>query len=335
MISGARESEWCKFKKLEIGALKCSSAVERFNLTCEFKTVQSHLRIQERLLTGPIPPASSSAGGIDILPMMRAIPEVLNLGRAFDDLERGSSIDHTAILRIPNPLECKCQSGQEWSERAHPVRVFRDAVYMESTQAKCARECGVPWSARAKFRTRRRRISWSERGVRRGVAGILSVEAESTVGCGRETLTQRLALQLLDFWRISRTLLDSKGDDALTNIRVSRRLMFFIPRLSSRRHTQNVRFQRAFATGLNKGFSAELKLCQRRALDLLISSSDGSSPGDIRKWALEAEEGLTMAIGDFTKRGILRRPDVSVWSLVTKTPNADSNWFATPTKSWP
>ncbi|KAJ7691473.1 hypothetical protein B0H17DRAFT_1201115 [Mycena rosella] len=43
------------------------------------------------------------------------------------------------------------------------------------------------------------------------------------------------------------------------------------------------------------------------ALDIIVSSSYGFRLNAVSKWALEAEEGLTVAIGDFPKRGILVR----------------------------
>ncbi|KAJ7178233.1 cytochrome P450 [Mycena filopes] len=66
-----------------------------------------------------------------------------------------------------------------------------------------------------------------------------------------------------------------------------------------------------------------LSLFRHLALDIIVSSSYGFRLGAIRKWAVEAEEGLTVAIGDFPKRGILRSTVPTwAWNLVCKIPNA-------------
>ncbi|KAJ7111343.1 cytochrome P450 [Mycena epipterygia] len=66
-----------------------------------------------------------------------------------------------------------------------------------------------------------------------------------------------------------------------------------------------------------------LSLFRHLALDIIVSSSYGFRLGAIRKWALEAEEGLTVAIGDFPKRGVLRSTVPTwAWNLVCKIPNA-------------
>ncbi|KAJ7021163.1 cytochrome P450 [Mycena alexandri] len=66
-----------------------------------------------------------------------------------------------------------------------------------------------------------------------------------------------------------------------------------------------------------------LSLFRHLALDIIVSSSYGFRLGAIRKWALEAEEGLTVAIGDFPKRGILRSAVPTwAWNLVCQIPNA-------------
>ncbi|KAJ7754837.1 cytochrome P450 [Mycena metata] len=66
-----------------------------------------------------------------------------------------------------------------------------------------------------------------------------------------------------------------------------------------------------------------LSLFRHLALDIIVSSSYGFSLGAIRKWALEAEEGLTVAIGDFPKRGILRSAVPTwAWRLVEKIPHS-------------
>ncbi|KAJ7450853.1 cytochrome P450 [Mycena latifolia] len=66
-----------------------------------------------------------------------------------------------------------------------------------------------------------------------------------------------------------------------------------------------------------------LALFRHLALDIIVSSSYGFRLGAVSKWALEAEEGLTVAIGDFPKRGILRSTVPTwAWNLVCKIPNA-------------
>ncbi|KAJ6625221.1 cytochrome P450 [Mycena sp. CBHHK59/15] len=66
-----------------------------------------------------------------------------------------------------------------------------------------------------------------------------------------------------------------------------------------------------------------LSLFRHLALDIIVSSSYGFRLGAVSKWALEAEEGLTVAIGDFPKRGILRSAVPKwAWNLVCKIPNA-------------
>ncbi|KAJ7700501.1 cytochrome P450 [Mycena rosella] len=66
-----------------------------------------------------------------------------------------------------------------------------------------------------------------------------------------------------------------------------------------------------------------LGLFRHLALDIIVSSSYGFRLGAVSKWALEAEEGLTVAIGDFPKRGILRSTVPTwAWNLVCKIPNA-------------
>jgi hypothetical protein len=47
-----------------------------------------------------------------------------------------------------------------------------------------------------------------------------------------------------------------------------------------------------------------------------VASSYGFQLGAINKWALEAEDHLTMAIGDFPKRGILVRDLISIHSFL-------------------
>ncbi|KAJ7766378.1 cytochrome P450 [Mycena maculata] len=66
-----------------------------------------------------------------------------------------------------------------------------------------------------------------------------------------------------------------------------------------------------------------LSLFRHLALDIIVSSSYGFRLGAVSKWALEAEEALTMAIADFPKRGILRSSVPTwAWNLVCKIPNA-------------
>ncbi|KAJ7218241.1 cytochrome P450 [Mycena haematopus] len=66
-----------------------------------------------------------------------------------------------------------------------------------------------------------------------------------------------------------------------------------------------------------------LSLFRHLALDIIVASSYGFKLGAINKWALEAEDHLTMAIGDFPKRGILRSTVPKwAWNLVCKIPNA-------------
>ncbi|KAJ7108351.1 cytochrome P450 [Mycena crocata] len=66
-----------------------------------------------------------------------------------------------------------------------------------------------------------------------------------------------------------------------------------------------------------------LSLFRHLALDIIVSSSYGFRLGAVSKWAVEAEEGLTVAIGDFPKRGVLRSTvPVWAWNLVCKIPNA-------------
>ncbi|KAJ7654121.1 cytochrome P450 [Mycena polygramma] len=66
-----------------------------------------------------------------------------------------------------------------------------------------------------------------------------------------------------------------------------------------------------------------LSLFRHLALDIIVSSSYGFRLGAVSKWALEAEESLTVAIGDFPKRGILRSTVPTwAWNLVCKIPNA-------------
>ncbi|KAF8188766.1 cytochrome P450 [Mycena galopus ATCC 62051] len=66
-----------------------------------------------------------------------------------------------------------------------------------------------------------------------------------------------------------------------------------------------------------------LSLFRHLALDIIVASSYGFKLGAINKWALEAEDHLTMAIGDFPKRGILRSiVPTWAWNLVCKIPNA-------------
>ncbi|KAJ7291563.1 cytochrome P450 [Mycena rebaudengoi] len=66
-----------------------------------------------------------------------------------------------------------------------------------------------------------------------------------------------------------------------------------------------------------------LSLFRHLALDIIVSSSYGFRLGAVRKWALEAEEGLTVAVGDFPKRGVLRSAVPTwAWNLVCKIPNA-------------
>ncbi|KAJ7888412.1 cytochrome P450 [Mycena olivaceomarginata] len=66
-----------------------------------------------------------------------------------------------------------------------------------------------------------------------------------------------------------------------------------------------------------------LSLFRHLALDIIVASSYGFQLGAINKWALEAEDHLTMAIGDFPKRGILRSTVPTwAWNLVCKIPNA-------------
>ncbi|KAJ7065717.1 cytochrome P450 [Mycena amicta] len=66
-----------------------------------------------------------------------------------------------------------------------------------------------------------------------------------------------------------------------------------------------------------------LSLFRHLALDIIVASSYGYRLGAVSKWAVEAEEGLTVAIGDFPKRGILRSAVPKwAWNLVCKIPNA-------------
>nr|GAT55566.1 predicted protein [Mycena chlorophos] len=66
-----------------------------------------------------------------------------------------------------------------------------------------------------------------------------------------------------------------------------------------------------------------LSLFRHLALDIIVASSYGFRLGAVGKWAVEAEEGLTVAIGDFPKRGILRSAVPKwAWNLVCKIPNA-------------
>ncbi|KAJ6453562.1 cytochrome P450 [Mycena sanguinolenta] len=66
-----------------------------------------------------------------------------------------------------------------------------------------------------------------------------------------------------------------------------------------------------------------LALFRHLALDMIVASSYGFKLGAINKWALEAEDHLTTAIGDFPKRGILRSTVPTwAWNLVCKIPNA-------------
>ncbi|KAF7366924.1 hypothetical protein MSAN_00951100 [Mycena sanguinolenta] len=66
-----------------------------------------------------------------------------------------------------------------------------------------------------------------------------------------------------------------------------------------------------------------LALFRHLALDMIVASSYGFKLGAINKWALEAEDHLTTAIGDFPKRGILRSTVPKwAWNLVCKIPNA-------------
>ncbi|KAJ7349976.1 cytochrome P450 [Mycena albidolilacea] len=66
-----------------------------------------------------------------------------------------------------------------------------------------------------------------------------------------------------------------------------------------------------------------LPLFRHLSLDIIVASSYGFQLGAINKWALEAEDHLTMAIGDFPKRGILRSTVPTwAWNLVCKIPNA-------------
>ncbi|KAF7343238.1 hypothetical protein MVEN_01755200 [Mycena venus] len=66
-----------------------------------------------------------------------------------------------------------------------------------------------------------------------------------------------------------------------------------------------------------------LSLFRHLALDIIVASSYGFRLGAISKWALEAEDHLTVAIGDFPKRGILRSTVPKwAWNLVCKIPNA-------------
>ncbi|KAJ7915903.1 cytochrome P450 [Mycena leptocephala] len=66
-----------------------------------------------------------------------------------------------------------------------------------------------------------------------------------------------------------------------------------------------------------------LSLFRHLALDIIVSSSYGFRLGAVNKWALEAEDSLTVAIGDFPKRGILRSTVPTwAWNLVCKIPNA-------------
>ncbi|KAJ6552267.1 cytochrome P450 [Mycena vulgaris] len=66
-----------------------------------------------------------------------------------------------------------------------------------------------------------------------------------------------------------------------------------------------------------------LALFRHLALDIIVSSSHGFRLGAVSKWAVEAEEGLAVAIGDFPKRGVLRSTVPTwAWNLVCKIPNA-------------
>ncbi|KAF7303415.1 hypothetical protein MIND_00570000 [Mycena indigotica] len=66
-----------------------------------------------------------------------------------------------------------------------------------------------------------------------------------------------------------------------------------------------------------------LSLFSHLALDIIVASSYGYRLGAVGKWAVQAEEGLTVAIGDFPKRGILRSAVPKwAWNLVCKIPHA-------------
>ncbi|KAJ7209254.1 cytochrome P450 [Mycena pura] len=66
-----------------------------------------------------------------------------------------------------------------------------------------------------------------------------------------------------------------------------------------------------------------LSLFRHLALDIIVASSYGFRLGAVSKWAVEAEEGLSVAIGDFPKRGILRSAVPKwAWNWVCRIPNA-------------
>ncbi|CAK5273560.1 unnamed protein product [Mycena citricolor] len=66
-----------------------------------------------------------------------------------------------------------------------------------------------------------------------------------------------------------------------------------------------------------------LSLFKHFSLDVIVASSYGFRLGSVGRWAVEAEEALTVAIGDFPKRGVLRSTVPNwAWNLVCKIPNA-------------
>ncbi|KAK6974348.1 cytochrome P450 [Favolaschia claudopus] len=66
-----------------------------------------------------------------------------------------------------------------------------------------------------------------------------------------------------------------------------------------------------------------LALFRHLGLDILVASSYGFKLGAIDKWAVEAQDQLTEAIGDFPKRGLLRSAVPKwAWNLVCEIPNA-------------
>ncbi|KAF7295969.1 hypothetical protein MKEN_01411500 [Mycena kentingensis (nom. inval.)] len=65
-----------------------------------------------------------------------------------------------------------------------------------------------------------------------------------------------------------------------------------------------------------------LSLFRHLALDIIVASSYGFRLGAVAKWAVDSEDGLSRAIGDFPKRGILRSAVPSwAWALVCKVPH--------------
>ncbi|KAF9254261.1 cytochrome P450 [Marasmius fiardii PR-910] len=66
-----------------------------------------------------------------------------------------------------------------------------------------------------------------------------------------------------------------------------------------------------------------LALFRNLMVEVIVSSSYGYRLGAVRKWALEAEDPLSVAISDFPKRGILRSVVPTwAWKLVCRIPDA-------------